>query len=221
MYLRTSSQKYFSFSVKIVSFFLHLPVEMQSAAENSREKSISIAAEPQAESWAPNHSRGPELNSTLQEAGEAGLFSGKSFLLVGFGTEAEAQLSMLVTEHGGKMLNGRPRVVADYAVVPLLGCSVEATVDEVVTDTWLVSVLRQIRAQSPSLFLISVSACLFSGHVCGEGVCFAALLQPFVHPCSCEGRIFSSQRLCSLSQSIHWSRKGVFGGAGKAHRSQV
>lgn len=67
-----------------------------------------------------------------------GLFAGKRFLLVGFGTEAEAQLSQLVTENGGRLLTGRTRVVADYAVVPLLGCSVEATVDEVVTDTWLV-----------------------------------------------------------------------------------
>ena len=33
---------------------------------------------------------------------------------------------------------GRTRAVADYAVVPLLGCEVEATVEEVVTDTWLV-----------------------------------------------------------------------------------
>ena len=99
---------------------------------------MSVAAEPQPESWTPNHTRGPEHDSTVQEASEAGLFSGKSFLLVGFGAEAEAQLSMLVTEHGGKVLNGRPRVVADYAIVPLLGYSVEFTVDEVVTDTWLV-----------------------------------------------------------------------------------
>ncbi|XP_008292837.1 DNA topoisomerase 2-binding protein 1 [Stegastes partitus] len=107
------------------------------AAETSSRKSFGTAAEPQPEPWAPNHTRGPEPNSTLQEASEAGLFFGKRFLFVGFGTEAEAQLSMLVTEHGGRVLMGRTRVVADYAVVPLLGCSVEATVDEVVTDTWL------------------------------------------------------------------------------------
>uniref|UniRef100_A0A8C4H0U0 DNA topoisomerase II binding protein 1 n=1 Tax=Dicentrarchus labrax TaxID=13489 RepID=A0A8C4H0U0_DICLA len=93
---------------------------------------------PQPEFCAPNQSRGPDPDSTLQEASEAGLFFGKCFLLVGFGTESEAQLSLLVTENGGRVLTGRTRVVADYAVVPLLGCSVEATVDEVVTDTWLV-----------------------------------------------------------------------------------
>lgn len=60
---------------------------------------------------------------------------------MGFGTEAEVQLSALVTENGGRVLMGRTRIVADYAVVPLLGCSVEATVDEVVTDTWLVKII--------------------------------------------------------------------------------
>uniref|UniRef100_A0A7N6BFQ0 BRCT domain-containing protein n=1 Tax=Anabas testudineus TaxID=64144 RepID=A0A7N6BFQ0_ANATE len=75
---------------------------------------------------------------------EAGLFVGKCFLLVGFSTEAEAQLSQVVTENGGRVLMGRTRLVADYAVVPLLGCFVEATVDEVVTDTWLVRCVLQL-----------------------------------------------------------------------------
>ncbi|XP_040922255.1 DNA topoisomerase 2-binding protein 1 [Toxotes jaculatrix] len=107
------------------------------ATESNSRKSISTVAEPQPEPWAPSQTRGPESDSTLQEDSEAGLFVRKRFLLVGFGTEAEAQLSLLVTEHGGRLLMGHTRVVADYAVVPLLGCSVEATVDEVVTDTWL------------------------------------------------------------------------------------
>lgn len=85
-----------------------------------------------------NQSGGPEPNSTLPEGSGAGLFFGKRFLLVGFGAEADAQLSLLVIENGGRVLTGQTRIVADYAVVPLLGCSVEATVDEVVTDTWLV-----------------------------------------------------------------------------------
>ncbi|KAF0024898.1 hypothetical protein F2P81_021779 [Scophthalmus maximus] len=105
--------------------------------ESNSRKSMSTLAEPQPEPWRPNQSRGRESDFTLQEASEAGLFVGKCFLLVGFGNEAEAQLALLVTEHGGRVLMGRTRVVADYAVVPLLGCSVEATVDEVVTDTWL------------------------------------------------------------------------------------
>ncbi|KAM6908166.1 DNA topoisomerase 2-binding protein 1 isoform 1-T1 [Lycodopsis pacificus] len=108
-------------------------VLMPPPAEGNSRKSISTPAQ----SWAPNLTRGPEADSTLQEASEAGLFFGKCFLLVGFGAEAETQLSLLVTENAGRVLMGRTRVVADYAVVPLLGCSVEATVDEVVTDTWL------------------------------------------------------------------------------------
>lgn len=80
----------------------------------------------------------PGHDSTVAGFSEGGLFTGKRFLLVGFGPEAEAQLSMLVVENYGKVLVGRFRGVADYAVVPLLGCEVEATVGEVVTDTWLV-----------------------------------------------------------------------------------
>lgn len=77
-------------------------------------------------------------DSTMAEISDGGLFSGKRFILVGFGAEAEAQLSELVMENAGKILVGRSRAVAHYAIVPLLGCDVEATVDEVVTDTWLV-----------------------------------------------------------------------------------
>ncbi|XP_073344915.1 DNA topoisomerase 2-binding protein 1 isoform X2 [Pagrus major] len=112
-------------------------VDVPPPAEDNSRRSVSTAAEPQLDPWVPNQTRGLEPESTLQEASEAGLFFGKCFLLVGFDAEAEAQLSLLVTENGGRVLMGRTRVVADYAVVPLLGCSVESTVDEVVTDTWL------------------------------------------------------------------------------------
>nr|CBN82116.1 DNA topoisomerase 2-binding protein 1 [Dicentrarchus labrax] len=130
-------------------------VDMPPPAEGNSRRSISMAAEPQPEFCAPNQSRGPDPDSTLQEASEAGLFFGKCFLLVGFGTESEAQLSLLVTENGGRVLTGRTRVVADYAVVPLLGCSVEATVDEVVTDTWLAMCVEKecvLRLSSNPLF---------------------------------------------------------------------
>lgn len=101
------------------------------APESSSRRSTSTVFE-------PNQSTGAETDSILQKSSEGGLFGGKRFLLVGFGAESEAQLCLLVTEQGGRVLMGRTRAVADYAVVPLLGCSVEATVDEVVTDTWLV-----------------------------------------------------------------------------------
>lgn len=81
-------------------------------------------------------------DSTFVETSVGGLFAGKRFILVGFGAEAEAQLSELVMENAGKILVGRSRAVAHYAIVPLLGCDVEATVDEVATDTWLVRKIR-------------------------------------------------------------------------------
>ncbi|XP_066502923.1 DNA topoisomerase 2-binding protein 1 isoform X2 [Hoplias malabaricus] len=87
----------------------------------------------------------PGQNSTLGEASDGGLFRGKRFLLVGFGSEAEDQLSLLVVENMGKVLLGRFRGVADYAIVPLLGCDVEATVEEVATETWLAMCVEQQR----------------------------------------------------------------------------
>ncbi|XP_041718089.1 DNA topoisomerase 2-binding protein 1-A [Coregonus clupeaformis] len=122
-------------------------VEMPPPADSSSHRRQSAAA---LEPWvsAPNQSTtaaggGAGSDSTLQEASEAGLFAGKQFLLVGFEAEMEAQHSMLVTENCGKVLVQHTRAVADYAVVPLLGCVVEATVDEVVTDTWLAMCVEQ------------------------------------------------------------------------------
>ncbi|KAL6462635.1 hypothetical protein MHYP_G00290570 [Metynnis hypsauchen] len=102
-------------------------VELPAAPNNNNTTHSSVLPDP-----GP-----PEKDSTLAEASEGGLFRGKRFLLVGFGPEAEDQLSVLVMENAGKVLVGRFRGVADYAIVPLLGCEVEATVDEVATDTWL------------------------------------------------------------------------------------
>lgn len=131
---------------------------------NSHRRQSAAAPEP----WvsAPDQSTtadgdGASADTTLQEASEAGLFAGKRFLLLGFGAEVEAQHSMLVTENCGKVLVGHTRVVVDYAVVPLFGCEVEATVDEVVTDTWLVkAIFTNIMA---SCFWLSVSGVVLIG----------------------------------------------------------
>ncbi|XP_061877402.1 DNA topoisomerase 2-binding protein 1-A-like [Entelurus aequoreus] len=112
-------------------------VDMPPPAVHNSRRSMDASCEPRLQSWTHNDSVRPESDSTMQEPSEAGLFAGKCFLLQGFGPEAEAQLSQMVTENGGRVLVSRTRTVADYAVVPLLGCTVEATVDEVVTDTWL------------------------------------------------------------------------------------
>ncbi|XP_050996005.1 DNA topoisomerase 2-binding protein 1 [Acomys russatus] len=69
---------------------------------------------------------------------EEGLFSQKSFLVLGFSIENERNIVNVIREHAGKIVSFPSRTVADYAVVPLLGCKVEATVGEVVTNTWLV-----------------------------------------------------------------------------------
>lgn len=69
---------------------------------------------------------------------EEGLFSQKSFLVLGFSNENESNIASIIRESGGKIVSLQSRIVADYAVVPLLGCEVEATVGEVVTNAWLV-----------------------------------------------------------------------------------
>ncbi|MCJ8745696.1 hypothetical protein PDJAM_G00133130 [Pangasius djambal] len=108
-------------------------VELPPPPDNKNKTCTSELLDPAA----PGH------DSTVAESSEGGMFTGKRFLLVGFSAEAEAQLSMLVVENNGKVLVGRFRGVADYAIVPLLGCEVEATVDEVVTDTWLAMCVEQ------------------------------------------------------------------------------
>ncbi|KAF5901790.1 DNA topoisomerase 2-binding protein 1 isoform X1, partial [Clarias magur] len=108
-------------------------VELPPPPDNKNKTCLSELTDPAA----PGH------DSTVAESSEGGMFTGKRFLLVGFSADAEAQLSMLVVENYGKVLVGRFRGVADYAVVPLLGCEVEATVDEVVTDTWLAMCVEQ------------------------------------------------------------------------------
>ncbi|XP_007935164.1 DNA topoisomerase 2-binding protein 1 [Orycteropus afer afer] len=70
---------------------------------------------------------------------EEGLFSQKSFLVLGFSNENESNIKNIIRENAGKIVSLQSRPVADYAVVPLLGCEVEATVSEVVTNTWLVT----------------------------------------------------------------------------------
>ncbi|KAJ8277001.1 hypothetical protein GJAV_G00070300 [Gymnothorax javanicus] len=117
-------------------------VEVPSADSTSRRQSTLIAE------MGPERSirtPGPEQDSTLQDSECGALFGGKSFLLVGFDSEAEAHLSMMVLENGGKVLGRRTRAVAHYAIVPLLGCEVETTVEEVATDTWLAMSVQEQR----------------------------------------------------------------------------
>ncbi|KAF4020590.1 hypothetical protein G4228_012630 [Cervus hanglu yarkandensis] len=77
----------------------------------------------------------PDVSTVTEE----GLFSQKRFLVLGFSNENESNIATIIRENAGKIVSLQSRVVADYAVVPLLGCEVQATVGEVVTNTWLVT----------------------------------------------------------------------------------
>ncbi|KAM7063258.1 DNA topoisomerase 2-binding protein 1 isoform 2-T2 [Molossus nigricans] len=77
----------------------------------------------------------PDASTIIEE----GLFSQKSFLVLGFSDENESNIASAIRENAGKIISLQSRIVADYAVVPLLGSEIEATVREVVTNTWLVT----------------------------------------------------------------------------------
>ncbi|XP_066049320.1 DNA topoisomerase 2-binding protein 1 [Chamaea fasciata] len=97
-------------------------------------------------------------NGSLAESsalGEGGLFFRKRFLLLGFGEEDESCIADIIKENAGEVLPPQGRTIADYAVVPLLGCTVKATVGDVVTNTWLITCVEQqalLDLQSNPLF---------------------------------------------------------------------
>ncbi|NXC07493.1 TOPB1 protein, partial [Orthonyx spaldingii] len=74
---------------------------------------------------------------------EGGLFFRKRFLLLGFGEEDESCIADIIKENAGEVLSLQSRAIADYAVVPLLGCTVRTTVGDVVTNTWLITCVEQ------------------------------------------------------------------------------
>ncbi|XP_010560342.1 PREDICTED: DNA topoisomerase 2-binding protein 1 [Haliaeetus leucocephalus] len=97
-------------------------------------------------------------NGSLGESSalaEGGLFVRKRFLLLGFGEEDESCIADIIKENAGKILPLQSRTIADYAVVPLLGCTVKLTVGDVVTNTWLITCVEQqvlLDPQSNPLF---------------------------------------------------------------------
>ncbi|XP_053850713.1 DNA topoisomerase 2-binding protein 1 isoform X2 [Vidua macroura] len=97
-------------------------------------------------------------NGSLAESSavaEGGLFFRKRFLLLGFGEEDESCITDIIKENAGEVLPLQSRTIADYAVVPLLGCTVKATVGDVVTNTWLITCVEQqalLDLQSNPLF---------------------------------------------------------------------
>ncbi|KAM6281921.1 DNA topoisomerase 2-binding protein 1 isoform 1-T2 [Porphyrio hochstetteri] len=86
---------------------------------------------------------------------EGGLFARKRFLLLGFGDKDESCIADCIKENAGRILSLQSRTIADYAVVPLLGCTVKPTVGDVVTNTWLITCVEQqllLDPQSNPLF---------------------------------------------------------------------
>ncbi|XP_048380189.1 DNA topoisomerase 2-binding protein 1 isoform X2 [Stegostoma tigrinum] len=90
-----------------------------------------------------------------ESCAEQGVFWSKKFLIFGFTNEDETYMAELIQSNGGKVLRPHNRTVADYAVVPLLGTQVDATVAEVITNTWLAMCIDQqciLASQSNTLF---------------------------------------------------------------------
>ncbi|XP_048190944.1 DNA topoisomerase 2-binding protein 1 [Perognathus longimembris pacificus] len=121
----------------------------------SNDSTIVLAKEPGASACAAGPCTGPVPGDPLSDSthislarspclpdpptSAEGLFARKSFLILGFSDEIQCHIANIVREHAGKVAPPGSRAVADYAVVPLLGCEVEATVGDVVTNTWLVT----------------------------------------------------------------------------------
>lgn len=98
-------------------------------------------------------------NGTLAESSalaEEGLFFRKRFLLLGFGEEDESCIADIIKENAGEVVPPQGRAIADYAVVPLLGCTVKATVGDVVTNTWLVRELALLQFPNKQVSVLEI-----------------------------------------------------------------
>ncbi|KAM4688611.1 DNA topoisomerase 2-binding protein 1 [Discoglossus pictus] len=80
---------------------------------------------------------------------EGGLFCKKRFFVMGFVEEDESCIVDIIKKNDGKVMSTNKRSIADYAVVPLLGCEVESTVGEVVTNAWLGMCIEQEKILDP------------------------------------------------------------------------
>ncbi|KAK3788086.1 hypothetical protein RRG08_009018 [Elysia crispata] len=67
-----------------------------------------------------------------------GIFSGKTFAILGFDEEEMAQLETFIVERGGRMspINEKNQV-AGIAVVPLMGYPVDIAASQILTNAWL------------------------------------------------------------------------------------
>ncbi|KAH3704143.1 hypothetical protein DPMN_079198 [Dreissena polymorpha] len=65
------------------------------------------------------------------------IFAGKMFVLYGFDEEGIPALTAYIKEGGGVVLQTSDRRIPDYAIVPMDGFPVDRTVNNIVTNTWM------------------------------------------------------------------------------------
>ncbi|XP_022099813.1 DNA topoisomerase 2-binding protein 1-like isoform X2 [Acanthaster planci] len=87
---------------------------------------------------------------TVLEERVDGIFSGKTFVILGFPPEQEEQILEMTVGQGGKVKTGGARCVADFAVVPINGCEVSVSVQEVVSNCWLQMCLEEAQLLDPT-----------------------------------------------------------------------
>ncbi|KAH3704216.1 hypothetical protein DPMN_079272 [Dreissena polymorpha] len=66
------------------------------------------------------------------------IFAGKTFVLYGFDEEGIPALTAYIKEGGGVVLQTSDRHIPDYAIVPMDGFPVDRTVNNIVTNTWMI-----------------------------------------------------------------------------------
>lgn len=128
---------------------------------------------------------------------EGTLFRRKRFLLLGFSKEDECCIRGLIEENAGKVLLQQNKAIADYAVVPLLGCKVDSTVGEVVTNTWLVRTNIRITSAiyNQKVSVNSMSSMMSGIHT--SDVCTKIELVHYI-PCTSDDII----KLCQYSHRL-------------------
>ncbi len=103
-----------------------------------------------------------DITACIQQQA-VGIFAGKTFLTIGFPPEQENQIQEMVSLQQGILLRSNDRRIADYAVVPITGCEVKATVNEVTTNCWLQMCIEMEECLEPT------SNTLFSPIILNQG----------------------------------------------------
>ncbi|XP_070547156.1 DNA topoisomerase 2-binding protein 1-like [Ptychodera flava] len=65
------------------------------------------------------------------------IFSGKTFIIVGFPDEQMDTAVEMITSHGGTFKPDKDHKMADFAIVPLIGCYDNVEAKAVINNCWL------------------------------------------------------------------------------------